>query len=1155
MKTTCSVAVIGGGVVGIHSALELAKAGFYVHLVEKKSGLGGLMAQMEHIFPTNDCSPCLLSTRLLECSRHHNIAVHSQSRVLDIQGPEGNMLVQLRKFPDFIDPDKCIACNKCSEICIRFAPDEFNLGLDFRKAAYILHHQSIPSKYVIDEKNCLRLTRGVCGACEKICPTGAIDFNDQEKSLSLNVHSVILAPGLDQSSPAEEDIYGYTILPDVVTSLEFERLLSHSGPNKGILKRPSDSIEPKRVAWLQCVGSRTARMNRIRTCSSFCCMYSMKQAMNSRNHVSRRMMDCTIFFNDIRAHGKGHEQFYEKAKDQKVRFIRSIPHTILPGEDGKGVYVSYATSDSRLTSEYFDLLVLSVGFFPGRESTELAEMLGVRTDRFGLASTSSFNPFESSRKGIYIAGGMLSPRGIRQSITDAVGAAGVAARVTGQMRKKDIYQEWPAQERDVSAQSPRIGIFICSCGGNISEVIDVDALVRFSYLFPEVVLADTNLFTCPKIIQDDIARQIIQYGLNRVVIAACTPITHETLYQNTLEEAGLNPHLLEIANIRNQNSWVHKSSPEEATDKAKLQIAAAETRCRMNKPLKPIRKKVIRKALVIGAGLTGLTTALELAEQGFATFLVEKTGHLGGNAWKLRSTWKGEDVAAHLKKIIPKVESNPRITLMKRAEVVSSWGSVGNFISQVRVERHDGVQLLETIRYGAAVLCTGATECRPDEYMYGRHDRVFTHLEFDRELQNGAERFKQARTIVFIQCAGSRERKKPYCSRVCCAHSMETALFLKSLNKNMNIYVLYVDIRTYGAKEILYQEALRQNVIFIRYDKDNKPRVCGNNKHLTVKVDDHILKCTLEIQTDYLVLASGIIPNPDMKNLAGTFKFSLDSNGFTMEEHYLLKPTDLSARGVFAAGLCNSPKPVEESVSQAQAAVSRARQILLQDQLHLNPIKATVTRNCDGCGLCIDICPYEAIIQDGSYGEPVQIDRGLCEGCGLCVSSCPKNGVTDEGHKLEKIRAQISSILNISRSETRKIRPIVLAFCCSSKSYLSADHAGSLRRQYSPNAIIIRISCTGILSHDIILDAFKKGVDGIMVMGCRKGECRHRHGDRLAAKKMPLVKAMMKEQGINRERLMSAWFLPTDGIRFAEMVNVFTRQIKQMNFSQTTLYS
>ncbi len=954
-KQTGAVAVIGGGISGIQAALNLADSGFYTYLVENRPGLGGIMAQLDPISPTNDCSPCLLSTCLIACSRHANIAIHTQSRVLCVEGEEGNMQVHIKKSPSFIDPAKCIGCNRCTEACLKAVPDEFNLDLKTRKCAYIYYRQSIPSTYVIDQENCLRLTRGICGICEKICPAGAIDFNDREKTLSLQVGSVIMAPGLTRQDPGPHDIYSYKACPDVITSLEYERLTSATGPGRGILKRLSDNTRPAKAAWIQCVLSRNLKHPGQRICSSICCMHAIKQASNMGRHIEEQIPETAIFYDEIRFCGKGQEKLLDTAKSLGVRFIRNLPHSILPGKNGKGARLTYVNDDSKLITEFFDLLVLSVGMHPGKDTLQQASDLGITTNH-NCNFASSPTPFESSRKGIYLAGSFSSPGDIRHSIIHGSGAAVAATEKITRSRftltsKTELYPE-----KNISGQQPRIGVFICACGGNISEVIDINALALFASGLPGVVLSETNTFTCPQFIQDSISSLILQKDLNRVVVAACTPITHQPLYQETLKKAGLNPGLLEMANIRNQNSWIHKHNCIGATAKAKLQISSAVAKAGLKKVLGVRFKKIIPRTLVVGGGLTGMTTALSLADQGIECFLVERYARLGGHALDMDSAFEHKALENPVEDVMVRVEQHPLISTYLSSRVATCKGSIGNFISNIQTRRPDGIKVTETVRYGAAVLCTGAMEAKSAEYLHGVAEEVFTQEEFRGRLQAGDDTIKETANVVFIQCVGSREKNRPYCSRTCCTSTLRIALKLKKANPGMQIYVINRQMNTYGETETLYEQARREGVVFIKYTLDNKPQVVKAPEGLNITVQDHILKKPLRIKTRHLVLATGIVPDPEIISLSRTFKCSLDADFFLQDRNYFLHPCSLNTEGIYAAGLCLQPGPTEESLAQARAAVSGVRKLLFNKQLPLESSRAYLTAYCDGCGICIDKC-------------------------------------------------------------------------------------------------------------------------------------------------------------------------------------------------------
>jgi heterodisulfide reductase subunit A len=931
--------------------------------------------------------------------------------VVEVSGDVGNFTVKVKKNPRYIDMDKCIACGLCAQKCPRKVADEFNMGLNQRKSAFIKYGQSVPLKYAIDGQSCIYLTRGKCKACEKFCPTSAINFADKEEITTLNVGAVILSPGFKPFDPSGFDFYGYGKIRDVVTSLEYERLLSSSGPCMGHLQRPSDNKEPRRIAWIQCVGSRNTNRCDNGYCSSVCCMYAIKEALVTAEHTSGGDLDQAIFYMDIRSHGKEFDRFYEGAKAKGVRFVRARPHSIDPGRDNSGVTLRYTTEDGRTQVEDFDLAVLSIGMEPSSDAQRLAEIFNLELDHYRFAKTTDFAPVSTSRPGIFVAGAFQAPKAIPRSVAEASTAACEAAVALMPARGELTQQKTYPAELSVASDEVRIGVFVCSCGINIAGIINVDEVTKYARTLPHVVLAENNLFSCSADTQELMAKKISEHRLNRVVIAACTPRTHEPLFQDTLMVSGLNPYLVEMANIRNQNSWVHQREPEKATVKAKDQVRMAVSKAALNVPIQRGKVNVVPKALVIGGGMAGMHAALSLADQDFQTVLLEKSDRLGGNGWKVNTTDRGLAVRPYLENVIARVETHPKIKVLKNAELKTAVGSVGSFVSEVRVDGEE-----RAVTYGVAVVATGGKESRPEEYLYGEDPRVMTHLEFDAVMRDNPGSLGKARSVVFIQCVGSRDERRPYCSRVCCTHSVKAAIALRELNSNMNIYVLNRDIRTYGEREDLYRKARDLGVIFIRYDLDRKPVVRKEGEDLSVEVFDPILQLPLSISADKLVLAAAIEPNIN-QDLVELYKCAANADGFLNEAHPKLRPVDMAVDGLFVAGLCNYPKPLNETIAQAKAAAARAATILSQTEMTLDAIKSFVTDKCDGCALCLDVCPYRAIkledyqAEDGRTHRRIITEKALCKGCGLCAATCPKGGVYVQGFTLDQLRAQVAAAL------------------------------------------------------------------------------------------------------------------------------------------------
>ena len=846
-----------------------------------------------------------------------------------------------------------------------------------------------------------------CFECVKACGAGALTLETHGQTGGqrvLQTGSIVLAPGFKAYDPSGLDYYGYDRFPNVVTSMQFERILSASGPTQGHLVRMSDHKEPKKVAWFQCVGSRD--MNRCDNpyCSSVCCMYALKEAVIAKEHAGDSL-ECAIFYMDMRTHGKDFERYYNRAQEQGVRFVRSRPHTVV--EKGDDLEITYVDELGQSVVETFDMIVLSIGLEISPEILGMARGLDIELTAGNFAKTGSFSPVETSRRGIFVAGAFQGPKDIPQSVVDSSAAAGEAGALLAPARNTLIKVPEEIPETNVVGERPRIGVFVCNCGSNIAGVVNVPQVRDYAADLPYVEYCTDNLYTCSQDTQDNMTQIIKEHKLNRIVVAACTPKTHEPLFQETLINAGLNKYLFEMTNIRNQASWVHKGSPELATQKAKDLVRMSVAKVAMMEPLAEAELQVNPVAMVIGGGISGMVSARNLAQQGYEVHLVERENVLGGQANSLYRTYQDEDVAAELGSLIKEVNANGNITLHMNTTLEDVQGFVGNFKSQLK-QGEDSIVL----EHGVAVVATGAHEHKPDEYNYGKDDRIITSLDLDKRFIEKDEGLKEIETAVFIQCVGSREKVRPYCSRVCCTHSIESALELKRLKPEMNVYILYRDIRTYGEREYKYQQARAAGVIFIRYSVDNKPKVEVKDGILTIAARDHILGLPVEIQADLLTLATAIVPNKDEK-LANFFKVPLNEDGFFVEKHAKLGPSEFATDGVFLCGLAHYPKPIDEAIAHGQAAASRAVTLLARETVRTSGTVASVDpMKCSTCGICVSICPYSApaFEAEGRFEGKAAINPVLCKGCGLCVASCRSGAIHLKGFDTNQILAQIFAL-------------------------------------------------------------------------------------------------------------------------------------------------
>jgi len=995
--------VVGGGIAGVQAALDLADSGVEVFLVEREPSIGGRMAQLDKTFPTNDCAMCILSPKLVEAGSHPYLRIITNARVESVEGDAPDFRVRVIKKPRYVDEEKCTGCGVCMAKCPVKIPDEYNEGLGKTRCIRIPFPQAVPAVAIIEAKSCIFLQRGKCRICEKSCDAKAIDFNQQEERLDLEVGSIILAAGLVEFNAVLKDEYGYRTFPNVVTSIELERILGASGPTKGHVLRPSDGKEPRKIGFIQCVGSRDALVGN-EYCSAFCCMQAAKDAVILGEHV--RGVETAVFGMDVRAFGKNFDRFIERAeKVNHTRFVRARISSVEIDPASDDLVIQYS-EDGRVRRERFDLLVLSVGLQSTPGLRDLAARLGVEVDRFGFVRTAPFTPVSTSRPGIFVCGSTSGPEDIPESVIEASGAASAAGVVLSRLPSRKITVEYPPETSVNDSDRPRVGVFVCHCGINIAATVNVKEVVAQIGALPYVALCEDMIFTCSQDAQKTIRDKVNELKLNRVVIAACTPRTHEPLFQNTLRNAGLNPYLFEFANIREQCSWVHQQEPEKATEKATEIIRMAVARVLYQEPLKKTRVRVTRRCLVIGGGLAGMTAALDIAGQGYPVSLVERETELGGNLRYIPDTLEGEPVPPLLQSLTERVTNHPDIEVFTGAVIEGVHGYVGNFRTRINVSWTNKTE----VEHGVIVLATGAREHNPDEYLYGRDERVITQRQLAARLANPKVLLDQVKSVVMIQCVGSRDDRNPNCSRVCCSTAIKHALRLKALSPRIKVFVLYRDIRSYGLRELYYTKAREAGVIFIRHTRNDPPAVTTDEHGLAVVVEERHANRSIRLRPDLLVLSTGIVPNQENKALSQFLKVPLGQDGFFLEAHVKLRPVDFATDGIFVCGLAHYPKHIRESIAQAKAAASRAVTILSRDEIEAGgKVSFVIENRCTGCGVCVEVCPYRAIELNRETDVAV-VNEALCEGCGTCAASCRSGAMNLRGVRDEQILAALDAL-------------------------------------------------------------------------------------------------------------------------------------------------
>jgi len=1018
-----AVLVVGGGVGGMRAAIDLAEAGLHVYLVESAPWLGGRVAQIGYMFPTHDCVLCrgtsdhgygctrpAISPGFLDHNTHPNIEILTNTDLVRVEGYAGDFTVTLHHRPTYVDPERCVNCGLCDGVCPVELPSQFQLGLSVRKAIYKMAPRALPDTYIVDKvPRC-----DTCRRCEEICPTRAVNLDEQPHERELHVSAIILSLGYDISEPREYEELGFGRFPNVIHSMQYERLASRSGPTEGIVMRPSDSRLPQRIAWLQCVGSRDDKHP---YCSSICCMYATKEAMLAKQRIPG--VHCQIFMMDERAFGKEFNTYYERAQQEyQVQYTRCRISQVLEDPQTHDLILRYPGPDGQITESRFDMVVLSVGARPPNGSRDLAALLGIELNPYGFCATDKFAPLATSRPGIYVCGTFGSPKEISETILDAAGAAGdVMGLLSSQVGSHPASREHPflwapdglPPEREVAGEQPRVGVFICRCYPSICGTVDTDALASFAAGLPGVAHVETLDYACLPEGQEQIRQTLAAQPLNRVVVAACSHRTHQSLFQRVVRQAGLNPYLLEMANIREQCAWPHVDDPPKATRAAKELLRFAVAQVRAAEPVHKAAIVPVRRALVIGGGVAGMTAALNIADAGYDVTLVERERGLGGNLQHIYYVAEGDNPQRLLRDLVNRVLGHQRIDVLTGSEVVANSGSTGAFRSTIQTPRGS----LE-VEHGVTIVATGGEEWRDEVFLLGQDKHVVTSFDLEEIIAHRPEQVAALKEIVFIQCVG-RVKRTDYCSRTCCTNTMKNALRIKLLNPDCRVVVLYKDIITYGFREAFYTEARQRGVLFVRYDEDHMPQVRAlpdgqGGTRLEVVAWEPSLREEIILHPDLLSLSMRVRPSAGTERLAQILDLPLSSEGFFLESHLKMRPMDFAKEGVFVCGVAHYPKFIEECITNAQAAAGRAITILAAPRLYIGGVVSQVDQEkCVGCLTCVRTCAFQipkvryTDTGVGGIKGAAYIDPALCTGCGTCTAECPAKAIQLVSYRDEQI--------------------------------------------------------------------------------------------------------------------------------------------------------